>query len=357
MMMPVRLVHQSPSAFFVAPPRVAFRSDKKKLRNDAMDMPGGFAGCRCCAFDFELEDDTAVVEKSRGDDANKLFEALPSDETIVKALEHLYRFDSHTHAQEVGGEILPENFGCCAQAVDEEDWPRVLEFCSRSALYAPALGVHPWQAHLVEDEGALVLRLKEALKEHPRAIVGEIGLCKCAKNVRGDKKQAGFAKQVSVFEVQLQVALELKRPVSVHAVKVNAPLRTAIAALHEKIRNDRIRIALHSFSGNAFHVRDLLTFSSVDLYFGFSYAVNVDMNLQNDTSNKKKAALYETIRAVPKDRLLVESDTNDLKTAKVHTDRAIALVAAARGWSLADAANTTARNALNWLGTAAVPPP
>ena len=60
-------------------------------------------------------------------------------------------------------------------------------------------------------------------------------------------------------------------------------------------------------------------------------------------------ALDDAIRAVPEDRLLVESDVNEAAAARVATCRAVQLVATARGWTPARTASTTSANAMRWL--------
>ena len=61
------------------------------------------------------------------------------------------------------------------------------------------------------------------------------------------------------------------------------------------------------------------------------------------------AALDDAIRAVPEDRILVESDANEVAVARVATCRAVQLVATARGWTPARTAATTSANAMKWL--------
>ena len=108
-------------------------------------------------------------------------------------------------------------------------------------------------------------------------IVGEIGLCKCAKNARGAKeeRERGLAQQRAVFDAQLKLASRLGRPASVHAVKQHAPLKAALGAVEA---TPGFAVALHSFSGTAHHVRELLALVDYPLFFGFSHTINVAMN-------------------------------------------------------------------------------
>ena len=74
------------------------------------------------------------------------------------------------------------------------------------------------------------------------------------------------------------------------------------------------------------------------------HTINVAMN-----GRRGLEALDDAIRAVPEDRLLVESDVDDAAAARVATCRAVQLVATARGWTPARTASTTSANAQQWL--------
>jgi len=181
-----------------------------------------------------------------------------------------------------------------------------------------------------------------------QAIVGEIGLCKCAKNLRGTKaeRERGLARQRAIFDAQLKLASQLGRPASVHAVKQHAPLKAVLGAV---AATPGFAVALHSFSGTAHHVKELLALVDYPLFFGFSHTINVAMN-----GRRGLAALDDAIRAVPEDRLLVESDVDDAAAARTATCRAVQLVATARGWTPARTASTTSANAMKWLSDSVV---
>ena len=299
--------------------------------SDACTLEKTFAvmACRCCA---PLQSDD-----EGGDEV-----LLPMEPDAALAAATI--FDSHNHIfADAMTARARRNFYGVVQAVEEDDWPRVLERCGASSRLRPGLGVHPWQAHLVEDVDAFIGRLATALAAHPAAIVGEIGLCKCAKNVRGAKEERdrGLAQQRRVFDAQLKLAARLGRPASVHAVKQHSPLKAALEAIHA---TPGFAVALHSFGGTAHHAKELLAAVDYPLFFGFSHTINVAMN-----GRRGLAALDDAIRAVPEDRLLVESDVDDASTARLATCRAVLVVAAARGWTPVRTAAVTSANARRWL--------
>ena len=293
----------------------------------AMSVPGAFArlkiSCKCCAPLLMDDDDDAVV---------------PLLDDVPPELASCLVFDSHCHTFAAAD----GRYAGITQATEEKDWPTVLAACASRRLQ-PGLGVHPWQAHLVDDVDAFIGRLAFALATHPAAIVGEIGLCKCAKNVRGAKeeRERGLAQQRRVFDAQLKLAARLGRPASVHAVKQHSPLKAALEAIDA---TPGFAVALHSFGGTAHHAKELLAMVDYPLFFGFSHTINVAMN-----GRRGLAALDDAIRAVPEDRLLVESDVDDASTARLATCRAVLVVAAARGWTPVRTAAVTSANARRWL--------
>ena len=306
-------------------------------------------------------------------------------------------------------------------AVSPDDWQSTLNYAadpSRRDTTLPALGVHPW--YLYPDLSSSYLSdLESLLVQHPRAIVGEIGLCKVAKFVRqypadlGGKSTA-MELQRTVFRDQFMLAAKLRRPVSVHCVQQHGVLIKLLKEIREgalkvqmqwkRAQKDTCKeedaldnfdpqpapkladafptaIAMHSYTGTAHHVKELLAFEQSlvptcttrrniarpakkkqgikeeecaligqDIvpplfYFGFSHTVNVAMC----SSDKSRVQNIETIRAVPMSRLLAESDVHSTANVKSGTAGAIAYLSAATSISLIDMADMTAKNAQEYL--------
>ena len=263
--------------------------------------------------------------------------------------------DSHSHVHKVAIEVkdecdaglLPYN---AVLAIEEACWDAVLARCAINPLAAPGLGVHPWFVHEVTPGWAE--RLHAKLAAHPGALVGEIGLCKCARNLRGPGAKARvWPLQVEAFTTQLGIGGALQRPASVHCVKAHS---TLLEVLRRQVDTQLPpAIALHSFSGTADDVRRLVDLqpSGRRLYFGFSHTVNVAMG--GAPGSPAHAALLEAISAVPEDRLLVESDCDSQVTAIPALHRAVQLVASARGWTVERAAERTTANGLEFLQSGA----
>lgn len=159
-----------------------------------------------------------------------------------------------------------------------------------TALWPPtrfAIGVHPHQAHQfgghAENAAAIVRRAFERTPE-ARA-VGEIGL-----DYHYDFSPRDV--QHAVFRAQVRLARELDRPVVIHTREAD---RDTLTILREEGAGDLDGV-LHCFTGD-----DALAEAGLALGFYISLAGIVTF--------PKAAALRETARRIPLDRLLVETDS------------------------------------------------
>ena len=150
-----------------------------------------------------------------------------------------------------------------------------------------AVGVHPHQAHeFSDDPPRAVAVVREQLRSTPAArAVGEIGLDYHYDFSPRDVQQA-------VFRGQLRLARELDRPVVVHTREAD---EDTIAILREE-GGGQVRGVLHCFTGN-----DALAAAGLDLGFYISLAGIITFPRAGD--------LRETVRRVPVDRLLTETDS------------------------------------------------
>ena len=314
------------------------------------------------------------------------------------------------HAPPDGAAGSPSSFciTSIACAVSPGDWQSTLNYAadpSRRETTLPALGVHPWYIY-PDLRPSYLSDLESLLLRHPRAVVGEIGLCKVAKFVRQypadlGGKPAALELQRTVFRDQFLLAAKHRRPVSVHCVQQHGVLIKLLKEVREgalkisrewkkkaqtkaggeagdddsnaqeapKLTNSfPTAIALHSYTGTAHHIKELLaleaslvTYDSTcerpsdgqdDImtpifYFGFSYAVNVEMC----SSEKSRTQNINAIRAVPKNRLLAESDVHSPADVETGTAGAIAYLSVATGMSLVEVADTTSSNSLKFLSS------
>ena len=168
---------------------------------------------------------------------------------------------------------MEENFD--RTALLAETWPGVLPF----------FGVHPWFIDSLSS--GWKARLEACLSGMPSG-VGETGLDFMIKNADRDR-------QVQVFETQLALAVEMKRPINIHIRKAWEPLIRIL----KRFGPLKIPGLVHSYSGSADMVPVLEKYG---LYISFSGSVT------NPNSNK----VLKSLAAVSADRIVFETDSPDI---------------------------------------------
>lgn len=175
-------------------------------------------------------------------------------------------------------------------AVDPDGWESLLALCSGHPGVHAALGIHPQALPGIDpahDERHLA-DLERILGRGAAVAVGECGL-------DGPTAGAGVPldRQRSVLRGHLSIARKLGLPVLLHSLRAHDAMR-------EELERDGIPSGgvLHSFSGSAEQVPP---FAALGLHFSFAGPVTYQ------AARKPGAAA----RAVPLDRLLLETDAPD----------------------------------------------
>ena len=238
-----------------------------------------------------------------------------------------------------------------------------------------------------------LIDLETHLSEHPRLIIGEIGLCKMAQFVREftkDKggKAAALQLQKPVFSRQLQLAARWSRPVTVHCVDSHRIFMETLWDILRQVKEDsyteevrvdvkkrwrtafQSAIAMHLFTGTAHQVSKILAFerallhpeeedevgsnnrqcedgNAILFYFGVSHSINYLMH----TNEKERKKGMEAVRSIPEDRLLVESDVHSDVDVTLGTAGAVAYAAHARAGRIEDVAELCVANGLRFLNS------
>lgn len=199
--------------------------------------------------------------------------------------------DAHAHLQE---EVLEEHLpGVMARAADagvrwivcngthENDWAQTAAIARTYSGVAPCFGLHPW--FVSERSPEWLGRLEERLLAVPSG-VGEIGLD------RWHEPRDEAAQEV-VFRQQLALARRLERPVVIHCLR-------AWGWLMEVLREVDVPPAgmlLHAYGGPPDLIRPL---AGMGGFFSFA----------GDVLDERRRRKREALRAVPLDRLLIETD-------------------------------------------------
>lgn len=167
----------------------------------------------------------------------------------------------------------------------EADWDAVTALRNAHPdMVIPSYGLHPWR--VPDRSPAWLDRLKALLEREPGA-VGETGLDRWRKDLPWEG-------QARVLRAHLELAARLERPVSIHCLR-------AWGALHDVLRDGprpACGILLHSYGGS---IEMAERFAALGAYFSFCGAF----------AQSRKARQQDVFRALPLDRLLVETDAPD----------------------------------------------
>lgn len=177
-----------------------------------------------------------------------------------------------------------------------DEWPAVAELARNHPWIIPSYGIHPWDCG--DRAAGWQTRLRAALAADPHAHVGEIGLDRwIVDGVRPDDPRiagmrvAPMAEQAEVFAEQLALAAEFNRAASIHCTQA---FGAALDVLRTTPRPAR-GFLLHGYGGPVEMVK---TFADLGGYFSFNI----------EALHPRRAGVRESFRAVPADRLLVETD-------------------------------------------------
>jgi TatD DNase family protein len=286
----------------------------------------------------------------------------------------------------------PENIlqqcHCCGMSImstHPRDYPWIKYLSSSSQLGAsttvvPCFGIHPWfiselepthwELRPMEDDDASRiteekdpqqqrpqwwLDLRQQLIDHPHAMVGELGLDRFHyttlikdDGTTGQALSAPIDTQLQVLEYQLELAIQYQRPVSIHCVHAFGMLLDSLRKLRQ--RNGRLppKIYFHAYSGQLGTIPQILSIcepkskpsknnDADDLccYFGFAPVVNF-------RSPKTPAIL----RAVGLERIVLETDVEEMEEVAPHLQAGLAYIAEALGVDSAVVLEQTTRNAM-----------
>ena len=244
-----------------------------------------------------------------------------ADETFAADLEDVVRRARDAGVERVLVILEAGNDKEAAQALRLDTlWPEV-RF---------SIGVHPHQAHQFAADpirAATVVREQWTATPGARA-VGEIGLDYHYDFSPRDVQQA-------VFRAQLRLARELDRPVVIHTREAEDD---TVTMLREEGAGE-LRGVLHCFTGTP-----ALADAGLDLGFYISLAGIITF--------PKAEELRQTVRRVPLDRVLTETDSPFLapvpyrakRNEPAHVARVVDALAAMHGKPAADLAERTAAN-------------
>jgi len=200
-------------------------------------------------------------------------------------------FDTHVHfdyyTEEERKNILQE---CLDQEIDFLHLAIKEEAFDFLSTYKKqyALGIHPIYAETASS------RYKDALELFlPKALaLGEIGL--------DGYRSPVTKKQIFLFQEQLEIALTYKKPVLIHT-------RNASKATIDILKKFSGKFVIHSFTGDP----DILELGlDKNAYFGINGMITFAKNIE----------LQASLKHIPKERILVETDAPFLSPIRGQTN-------------------------------------
>lgn len=164
------------------------------------------------------------------------------------------------------------------------EWDAVLGTAEREPDVWASVGIHPHDADTHEDIETALLIEKAA---HPRIVgIGETGLDFYYDKSDRDRQRASFRRHIAA-------ARETGLPLIVHTREAEAD---TIAIMSEEMGKGAFSAVIHCFTGSATLARAML-----DLGYSIS--------LSGIVTFKNAGDLRETAHLIPRDRLLIETDS------------------------------------------------
>lgn len=207
------------------------------------------------------------------------------------------RLDSGLHAMLIDARSLGIT-RWMVNATRESDWDAVTRLANCEPGISAAYGLHPWwQKERSPDWAA---RLENLLRANPEATIGETGL---------DRWMAApdLQDQTAVLDAHLELGRILERPLTLHCLKAWPDLATALKRHPASKRG----FLLHSYSGPEAEVP---WWVRAGAYFSVSPGF----------LHPRKARQRATFKAVPLERLLLETDAPDMAPPEALAIRKVA---------------------------------
>ena len=209
--------------------------------------------------------------------------------------------------------------GLVVPGVAPETWDALLGWPARDARVQVALGIHPQALPDLPpaEDAAHLVRLDALLARGVACAVGECGL----DGPSADR--APMERQVAVLEAHLRLACAHDLPVVLHCYKAH----DVMLPLLQRVELPKRGVVLHSYSGGEGQVA---AYARLGCWFSFAGPVTWE----------KARKPIDALRAVPRERLLLETDAPDQAPVPHRGGRcepahlAAVLEAAARGLGL-----------------------
>ena len=184
--------------------------------------------------------------------------------------------------------------------------------------------------------------MRQSLLDNPGAAVGEIGLDGARYDPTTGDLCTPIDRQVEAFELQLRLAVELDRPVSIHAVKAWGPLLDTLNKKFGKKKGDKPpRMYFHAFGGKSSVVNQINAAcrGTQEVFYGFAPCVNF-----------RSSKTADVMRTIGIDSLVLETDRENYKQVKGDLDTNAEYIAEALDITKNEVIEKTTANARRFYG-------
>ncbi len=263
---------------------------------------------------------------------------------------HAHYFDKKFESVEGGADAVLENVfangidGIVNVGTNLQNAQSVIEQASRYEKMYAAVGIHPEDCHFITDPEAALAELSSLLenaekrKQNKIVALGEIGLDYHWQSYDNGRIPMNKELQAFFFGEQMKLAERLSLPVIIHDREAHGDCFETI------LRYPNVKGVFHSYSGSAEMAHEL---TRRGWYISFSGTITFT----------NAARVREAASAVPRDRLLIETDApflapHPMRGKLNHSGHlSFVLGALSQIWECSpeDAAEQTYRNALTFF--------
>jgi TatD DNase family protein len=255
----------------------------------------------------------------------------------------LNAFDSHAHLdleqfdsdrEEVIGRALKAGVSKInTVGINAEASRRSIALAERYPSIVASVGIHPQEAHLAAPED---LAAFAQLAAHPRVVaIGETGLDFYHDDAPRDA-------QLRILAWQLELAAKLRLPVIIHARQAQEEIKNILKGWSGGYRTSggRAKGVIHCFSGDL---------AAAEFFIELGFFISVGAYIGYPSSSRFR----ETLRQIPLNRLLVETDCPFLPPQRMRGQRnepsylpmTLAILAEVKSIAIEEAAQCTTANA------------
>ncbi|MFH1956655.1 MAG: TatD family hydrolase [Patescibacteria group bacterium] len=201
-------------------------------------------------------------------------------------------FDIHCHLdfpdfdkdrEEVIKRALDAGIGMINVGTDYESSKKAIELAEAYAGIYATIGVHPHDAKINFDYKKFL-----ALAKHPKVVsIGECGL-------DFYRNQGNQDNQIELFKQQIELAMEVDKPLMIHCRDAHKDLLEILAAFYSLL-STRYNGNLHFFSG---------TLEEAQQYFDLGFTISFAGPVTYDANR-----ITDIVSRAPVDKIMIETDS------------------------------------------------